>query len=278
MPGISRDLFMASRQLEPRRRCFGQHTGVQKNKKPGSPPSFSVKFFESIGPVYESMTGNKLQYSAPCCNYWHFLRTEPEIQAVEEWERQQGTRIFLRDCLDCSIALGVNRESPEAQERTALGQLEYNAKINADDTAVDALVGHFADAISSLPFYGQAKNIVGVPARPGKVTRDLPTELAARLATRLGLNDLTGAFHYGGTREQLKALPLAERWAAWEGAKLSLTDEGKRALTGNPVILIDDKYQSGVSANFVAMILQQHGATAVYGLYAVKTLRDDDNS
>lgn len=274
MLAITKELFLAQKELNPKRRCFQQHSGVQKEK---ATPSFSVKFYESIGPVYEAMTGNKLQYSIPYGNYWHFLRTEPEVQAVEEWEQQQGTRIFLRDCLSCSIALGVNRDSPEAQERTSLGQLEYEAKTNEEEDAFNSLVELFVGAIESLPMYMDAELIAAVPARPGKTQQDLPTELAKRIAENLGLTDLTGYFRYGGTKEQLKALPMGERWAAWEGAQLSLTDEGSELLDGNPVILVDDKYQSGISANYVAMILQQHGASDVYGLYAVKTLRDTDN-
>jgi predicted amidophosphoribosyltransferase len=206
------------------------------------------------------------------------LNTPEEENIVKEWVESQGSRVYLRDCLSCSIALDVIMKDVNTGERTALGELEYNAKINDDEKAVTALAGHLVTAIQSLPLYNTVKFIAAVPARPGKTTQDLPTELAARIARELDLTDLTGEFRYAGTREQLKALPLAERWAAWEGAQLSLTDEGEVLLTGDSVILIDDKYQSGVSANFVAMILQQHGASDVYGLYAVKTMRDTDNS
>lgn len=237
-----------------------------------------MKFYESIGPVYEAMTGNKLQYSIPYDNYWHFLRTESEVLAVEKWVRQQGARIYLRDGLTCSIALDVNMKDVTTGERTALGQLEYNAKTNDDEAAIAAIAEQLTETIGSLPFYNSTRLIVAVPARPGKATRDLPTELVKRIAAKFGLINLTGEFRYAGEREQLKSLPLAERWAAWDGAKLSMTPAGVGQLEGNPIILIDDKYQSGISANFVAMILQQAGASDVYGLYAVKTMRDDDNT
>lgn len=44
------------------------------------------------------------------------------------------------------------------------------------------------------------------------------------------------------------------------------------------VILIDDKYQSGTTINFVASILRGAGAGAIYGLCIVKTARDTDNN
>ncbi len=43
------------------------------------------------------------------------------------------------------------------------------------------------------------------------------------------------------------------------------------------IILIDDKYQSGITIQYIAMKLQQAGAHEVYGLSFVKTLRDKDN-
>ena len=207
-----------------------------------------------------------------------YLNTPEELSVAQEWIVAQGSRVFLRDCLTCSIALSVNMKDVTTGEKTELGQMEYNAKTNDAEAAIESLAEHLAAAIADLPHYAAATLIVAVPARPGKTTRDLPTELAKRIAEKRKLTDLTPHFSYAGTREQLKELPLSERWAAWEGAKLTMTPGGAALLAGNPVILIDDKYQSGVSANFVAMILQQHGAADVYGLYAVKTMRDTDNT
>jgi predicted amidophosphoribosyltransferase len=44
------------------------------------------------------------------------------------------------------------------------------------------------------------------------------------------------------------------------------------------VILIDDKYQSGTTMQFVAMKLQEAGARYIFGISLVKTLRDTDNA
>lgn len=274
MKPITKGEFVEIKSRTPLRRCFTQSSGVQKCK---ANPSFSVKFIESIGLIYETMTGNKLQHSLQYGNYWNFLRNEADIQLVENWEMEQGERVFLRDCLSCSIALGVNMANVATGERTELGELEYQAKNNSCEESIHTLANQMAEAIETLPFYKDATLIAAVPARPGKTTADLPTELAKRIAEAKGLTDLTPHFQYGGVREQLKTLPLSERWDAWEGAQLKICDEGKGLLDGNSVILIDDKYQSGVSANFVGMILQQAGASEIYGLYAVKTMRDTDN-
>lgn len=278
MREITFELFEEQEKLSPGRRCFLRNSGVQKNKKPGSCMSFSVPYKESIALIYEAMTSCSLRANPKFNNYWHPLRSEDDVFKVEEWEQQQGTRVFLRDCLSCSIALDVNMKDVTTGDRTELGKLEYNAKTNDAEAAIESLAEHLAAAIADLPLYKSTTLIAAVPARPGKTTRDLPTELAKRIAEKRKLTDLTAHFQYAGVREQLKALPLVERWAAWEGALLSLADEGKALLTGSPVILIDDKYQSGVSVNYVAMILQQAGASDVYGLYAVKTMRDTDNT
>lgn len=224
------------------------------------------------------MTRNSLQYSYQFDNFWHFLNSETEIQATEKWTQAQGARVFLRDCLSCSLALSLNMKDVQAGERTECGELEYQAKNHECEDSTTALVDLLSAAIQELPYYNNTRLIAAVPARPGKTTRDLPAVLASRLATKLGLTDLTSHFIYGGPKDQLKEMPLAERWVAWEGAKLSLSVAGAAILKGHPVILIDDKYQSGVSANFVAMLLQQNGASDVYGLYAVKTMRDSDNT
>ncbi len=47
---------------------------------------------------------------------------------------------------------------------------------------------------------------------------------------------------------------------------------------GRAIPLVDDLYQSGISMNFVAMKLQEAGATHVLGLAAEKTCRNDANA
>jgi predicted amidophosphoribosyltransferase len=46
---------------------------------------------------------------------------------------------------------------------------------------------------------------------------------------------------------------------------------------GKSLVVVDDLYQSGLTINYVAEELRAAGAAEVFGLAAVKTLRDDDN-
>lgn len=276
MQTITKEFLLAQRALNPKRRCFQQHTDI--HQKPSGNPYFRPPFAEGIKPIFEASTDFNLLSDRESGRCYCYLNSPEDEKTVKAWVESQGSRVFLRDGLSCSIALDVNMKDTTTGEHTPIGQLEYDAKTNEEETAINALVQLFIDAIGDLPYYNKTKLIAGVPARPGKTGQDLPTELARRIAEKFDLTDLTPHFRYAGTREQLKSLPLEERWAAWEGAQLSLAPEGTELLRNNPIILIDDKYQSGVSANFVAMILQQAGASDVYGLYAVKTMRDTDNT
>jgi predicted amidophosphoribosyltransferase len=72
----------------------------------------------------------------------------------------------------------------------------------------------------------------------------------------------------------VKALSLEQKWAALGAAGL---EAKRRLVAGKRVILLDDKYQSGTTAQFAAARLQEAGAQAVLGLACVKTWRDTDN-
>ena len=108
----SRDNFFRIRDSsDSHRKCFAQNTGIQKNKQPGRKPTFSVSFRETIQPIYEQMTGNVLSYSSIYKNYWHFIESDEDLKAIEAWEKKQGDRVFLRDCMFSSIALGISEYS-----------------------------------------------------------------------------------------------------------------------------------------------------------------------
>lgn len=273
---ITLERFLEQRGKEPKRRIFEEHTAV--HQKTSGKHYFRPPFPESIKLIFEAETDYRLNGGSEPDNWYYYLNTEAELERAKAWEVAQGSRVFLRDCLSCSLALSLNMKDVQTGTRTEFGELEYQAKSHECEASTNALVDLLSAAIKELPFYNNTRLIAAVPARPGKTTRDLPGALASRLAAKLGLTDLTSHFRYGGPKDQLKEMPLAERWAAWEGAKLSLSAEGAATLKNQPVILIDDKYQSGVSVSFVAMVLQQFGASEVYGLYAVKTMRDSDNT
>lgn len=272
MDEITLNRVQQMRALEPRRRCFVDHSGIQMNKKNGT-KTFSVKFKETIGPIYEGMTGYRLQYSPQYDNYWHFIDDDEQLAEIQGWERSQGSRIFLRDCLSLSLALGSNFYDNRSYQRTELGEFEDRAKRQQDTGAINELAKRAIAAINELPFYRDADILTAVPPRPDK-TFDLPSSIASLVAAGTKKSNITSNFNFEDTKVSVKGVALDDKWAAWE--QVGLTIKGID-LTGKKVILIDDKYQSGTTIQFVGMVLQKHGATEVYGLSLVKTLRDTDN-
>lgn len=256
------------------RKVFSQKTGIQENKKPGKTPSFSISFGETLLPIYETMTGFSLNYSLKHGNYWHFLKTDEDINKVKKWEQSQGGRVFLKDNLFASIALDMYEDKTNKRPSAAFYYLKY-ANINSEgyNRTLMWTANSFTETILSLPFYKDCKYISAIPPRPGKTSKDLPTLLASEIAKKLDIEDITSSFQYTGEKVQGKSLSRDDKWTAWESAGLSCTKD----LKGEDVILIDDLYQSGISVNFVGMKLQEANCGKICGLYIVKSLNDRDN-
>lgn len=270
-----REEKLVSRKPKPRRRCFARDSGIQKKKKNGT-KTFSVPFEETIRPIYEAMTKFRLNYNPNFQNYWHLINSDEELNRISEWETSQRDRVFLRDCLSLSLALGFNLEDNTSGKRTEIGELEYRAKNHRDRKAIEELGRRCIATITELPFYRDADIIAAVPPKPDK-TFDLPTEMAKIISTHTGKSDITSYFSFGNVKGSVKEAPLEKKWAEWENADLSLNTAKIDDLKDKKVILIDDKYQSGTTIQFVAMVLQKSGVSEIYGLCLVKTLRDTDN-
>lgn len=270
---ISKDSFFSIRDTEEtsHRKIFNKFSGIQKNKER---PTFSVSFGETIVPIYETMTQNKLIYSTRHKNFWHYLPDKAAIRKVEAWEQQQNLRVFLKDNLFSSIALDLYEDKTKQRPATAFYYLKY-ARISGEayKKTLTWTANEFVRTIQSLPFYKDCKYISAVPPRPGKKGLDLPALLATEISKKLIIEDITSTFQYTGEKAQGKTLSRDDKWAAWETAGLSCTKD----LEGKDVILIDDLYQSGISVNFVGMKLQEANCGKICGLYIVKSLNDKDN-
>jgi len=276
MPTITKKHLTILQSVQPRRISFAYTHKEQPKFDPGKGyvGSFSVPYYESIGRIFEEETGQELFTGRNFGNYWRSIKSDSEFSTIYEWVRRQGTRIFLRDRLDLSIALDQNRVDPDSKERTELGEWESRAKHRQEEDAITGLCEALCMAIRDLPFYRDCRFLAAVPA-PSDKGFHLPAELAERITAKLDLVNLTDHFRFQGAKRSIKNLGVAEKWDAWEetGLQFDAPEEYK----GEPVILIDDKYQSGVTLQFVASRLLEAGVGEVYGLCAVKTLRDTDN-
>lgn len=262
----------------PHRICFTTtHKSSLRRSENGFVGRFTLPFFENIGPIFEEACGLELFRSRNSLKgHWRSIKSEEEYRKIELWIASQTNRVFIRDLLEHSIALDHNLRGVEngPEGYTLFGELESRAKEKHDEQAIEGLVSAFCKTIAELPFYRDAKLIAAVPPRPGKLY-DLPSTLALRIANRMSLTNVTSDFVFGGSKGVVKKTHLGEKWAAWEHGALTF----KSASTKRPsIILIDDKYQSGTSIHYVAARLRSSGAGPIYGLCAVKTWRDTDNT
>lgn len=234
-----------------------------------------MPFAESIRPLFERETGLDLFQSKYGDGWWRSVRGEAEFGKIQEWIEAQGTRIFLRSCLDLSIALDYNIADVGIGQYTDIGELEHRAKTNNDSNAVDLLSSLCIETIRSSAFYAEAAFVSAVPAMSEKEF-DVPSQISGRVAAALCRQDLTAEFKCKNPKElPLKDARMEEKWALLEKTGLFL---GVKLPDKSKVILIDDKYQSGTTMQFVAMKLQEAGAKQIFGISLVKTLRDTDNA
>ena len=273
MEKLTKSEVSRAHKREPKRRCFATHPGLGTENAAGD-VSFSVNFPDTIQPIFEAQTGLHLDYIKKYKNYRLTTNSAaPAFTEIENWIKNQGTRVFLRDCLSLSLALDFNLESNRAPTRTHFGALEHDAKNNQAQGAIDELATATAHTITALPFYKDADFMCAVPSAPEKAF-DLPRDIATLTSARIGKRDITAGFAMGAKTQSVKQATLDEKWDIWEDTGLHYNGFD---ISGKDIILIDDKYQSGATLQFAAMKLQEAGASRVYGLSMVKTLRDTDN-
>ncbi|MGH6852072.1 MAG: hypothetical protein ACREDJ_02520, partial [Methylocella sp.] len=76
------------------------------------------------------------------------LSDKEQIETALKWQLARKSLIFLRDWLDCSLALDFN--FAKAAIYTKLGDAERRAKANADAQAVQYLVNRGLSAVTIL--------------------------------------------------------------------------------------------------------------------------------
>ncbi len=269
---ITREAVEATFQLKPRKVHFPTtHSRALKRDPDGRRVgTFGIPFYKTVGFLFERETHIDLLQSK-YGGYWYPINSNGEFDAVASWIQQQGTTVFIRDTLGLSIALDFNFR--EAQEYTAIGDLENRAKNLRDRPAIKSLAKICVQVIAGKPCYREVRHIAAVPPRPGKAF-DLPSVLADLIAMQLGFMDITPNFQWTVDKGALKSTRVADKWDRLDEAGLILKDVD---LGGAPVILLDDLYQSGRTMQFVGMTLQDNGAGPICGLALVKSWRDTDN-
>lgn len=276
---INQQKFEQLRQLEPKRIYLPTTNRLKKNDDNSEYyGTLNFPFEETIKAIFEKDTESQLFYNKHdnyrteiknTTSVWRSVKTEGEFDTIRKWINEQGTTVFIRSLLSTCIALDVNVDIVN-EVKTEIGDLEDRAKRNRNENAMSALVDLLCHKITTnrKKFY-----IAAVPANRDK-DFDLPRSLAQKVANRLGCVNITDYFVYQNSKQALKSTSIADKWQELEKANLVFKQNN---LAEKPIILLDDKYQSGTTLHYVASKLQQAGFDTIHGLTIVKTMSDDDN-
>jgi hypothetical protein len=199
---------------------------------------------------------------------------------VQEWLAVVGRFVAIRDGLCQSFALDFDRENGDPDRpQTEIGALRARAKPYGapatEDTleAANELAHRMVAFLSEMTSYRCVNAVVAMPPSSPDKPFDLPGYLAGEIARRRSLPNLSAAIRTVAARPQMKNVPKEAKVAALLGTlEVEPTDVAKKS-----ILLVDDLYQSGASANVAAFELLEKGAKRVLGLFCEKTCRNDDN-
>lgn len=270
-PPITLERFKALRALEDAKRiCFGSiHRNALKradgNRAAGW---FNVPFSETIGSVFPwpLFRNTKGKFGG----YYRLVSDDHEFSEISQWLAENADVVFIKSLFKTAVAACEHYITPERRSR--IGEMEHSAKYEGDTRARAALVdvlegvyrrmhgGRTIDAMVSIP-----------PSTPGRAS--LPNLLAAQLADRVGVPDLTDKLRWNGSKPSIKELDVDAKWAALESVGLTVED----VFAGKDILLIDDMYQSGSTAHFVGAAIRAAGADDLHLLAVSKGRRDTDN-
>lgn len=270
-PPITLERFKALRASgDAKRICFGSihKNALKRGDGNRSAGWFNVPFTETISSVFpwQLFRNTKGKFGG----YYRVVSDDQEFSEISQWLAENADVVFIRSLFTTAVAACEHYLTPERRSR--VGELEHSAKYEGDARACDALVevledvyrrmhgGRKIDAIASVP-----------PSKAGQTS--LPNHLAAELAKRIELPDLTANLRWNSRKPSIKELNVEEKWAALEVVGITVDD----VFAGKNILLIDDMYQSGSTAHFVAGALRAAGADDLHLLAVSKGRRDTDN-
>lgn len=240
-------------------------------------------FEETFIPAFEEMCSvDHVPFSTRSTASFTFLKqvTDKDIEGVKTFLQTLAPFVAIRDCLAISFAIDYDRENgnPSAPQ-THIGRLRslakpYDKKPTLETySAADKLAQECVMAIHKLTCYNSATCIVAMPPSDPEKLFDLPKHLATQIATALNKPDKSDKAKTVRVRPGNKGLPCDKKLPNIEGTVEVSGDAFKDEI----VLLIDDLYQSGVTMNYVAMLLLDAGAKKIFGLSCEKTCSNDDN-
>ena len=199
----------------------------------------------------------------------------PEVKRRIE---NMGTFIGIRDCLAMSFALDFTHEggphTPPTDTYRTLTATEPPQETSADELMSHAhrLVDQLEAFIQMMNCYQAAQIVTAVPSKNPATDFHLPVWLANQLAGRLNMERGADKVKTVCLRQSMRNTGAPDRLEHLKGT----IDVDSTAFHDKIVLIVDDVYQSGTSMNYLAYLLQQAGAKAMFGLSCVKTLTNTD--
>jgi len=270
-PPITLVGFQALRKKEPKRICFGStHKGALKDNPNGhSAGFFNVPFIETIGALFplRLFENTRGQYGG----YYRTVTDSSEYSEIRAWISENSDVVFIRSLFNTAVAACEHYVSPD--RRSKIGELEHTAKYEGNSAAKRQLVGILLEIYKRMHGSRKIDGILSVPPSvAGK--QSLPNYLAAALAPLTGVPDLTDQLNWNGPKGSIKELGVDAKWGALEQVGMTVGE----GVTGKNLLLVDDMYQSGATAHFVASQLRNAGANELHLLAVSKGRRDTDNT
>ena len=207
-----------------------------------------------------------------------FLLDDSFLPEVKRRIESLGAFIGIRDCLAMSFALDYTHENgpntPYTDTYRTLTAAEPRKGTPADDQILHArrLVKQLEAFVQRVNSYAAAQIVTAVPPKDSATVFHLPIWLADQLAGCLNMDRGANKVKTVRSRQSMRNTVATDRLKLLEGT--IEVDPG--AFRDKIVLIVDDVYQSGTSMNYLAYLLQQAGARAMFGLSCVKTLKNTD--
>jgi competence protein ComFC len=169
-----------------------------------------------------------------------------------------------------SVLIGYDQNGREQfdTKRSQLGELVYQLKYRGQSQAADEIAGAMATFFADKPnLLAHVGLVVPMPASTQRAVQPVTT-IASKLAQLLRKPFSENAIQKTKETPTLKSITdLAQRREVLDGAFAGDTAQ----LNRKGVLLVDDLYRSGSTANAVTLALIAAGASPVYFIAATKT-------
>lgn len=169
-----------------------------------------------------------------------------------------------------SVLIGYSASGREQfdTKRSELGELVYQLKYKGKSQAAEQIAAIMAEFFSDKPtLVSHIDLVVPVPASASRPVQPV-SSIASKLAKKLRKPFSASALRKTKRTPTLKSLTdLERRREALDGAFRA----DNAQVSGKGVLLVDDLYRSGATANAVTLALIAAGASRVYFLAATRT-------